>query len=49
MPAYGATPPTVYEVDGRQFVVIGASAGSHLRNTVRSDSWVAFALPAVRE
>ena len=45
LPAYGATPPTVYEVDGRQYVVIGASAGSHLRKTQRSDTWVAFALP----
>ncbi len=45
LPAYGATPPTVYEVDGRQFVLIGASAGSHLRKTIKSDSWVAFALP----
>lgn len=49
LPAYGATPPTIYEVDGRQFVLIGASAGGQLRKSARSDSWVAFALPVVAQ
>ncbi|MSU49318.1 MAG: c-type cytochrome [Opitutus sp.] len=46
VPAYGASPPTVYAVNGRQFVVICASGGGHLRNTDQSDAWLAFALPA---
>jgi len=44
VPSWGATPPTVYEVNGREFVVIGASGGGHLK-AAPSDVWLAFALP----
>ncbi|HRE79548.1 MAG TPA: PQQ-binding-like beta-propeller repeat protein [Opitutaceae bacterium] len=45
LPSHGTTPPTVYEVDGRQFVIIGTSGGGHLASPA-SDAWIAFALPA---
>jgi len=35
---------TVYEVNGRELVVIGASGGGHLK-AAPSDVWLAFALP----
>lgn len=44
LPSHGTTPPTTYEVNGRQFVVIGTSGGGHLASAP-SDAWVAFALP----
>jgi quinoprotein glucose dehydrogenase len=47
VPSCGTAPPTVYEVNGRQYVVLPASGGGHLR-AAKSDAWLAFALP-VRE
>ena len=45
LPWNGTAPPAVYEVDGRQFVVIAASGGGKTGGPV-GDAWVAFALPA---
>jgi quinoprotein glucose dehydrogenase len=44
VPSWGAAAPTVYEVDGREYVVLCASGGGHLR-AEKSDVWLAFALP----
>lgn len=40
-------PPTTYEVDGRQFVVIAATGGGKLGGPT-GDAWVAFALPELK-
>jgi quinoprotein glucose dehydrogenase len=45
LPKAGTAPPTVYEVDGRQFVVIAASGGGKIGGPT-GDAWTAFALPA---
>ena len=44
LPAGGYATPAVYEVDGRQFVVIAAGGGK--MGTKSGDSYIAFALPA---
>ena len=44
LPLHGTAPPTTYEVDGRQFVVIAAIGGGKLGGRT-GDAWVAFALP----
>jgi len=44
LPFGGYAPPAVYEVDGRQYVVIAATGGGKPDTTV-GDAWVAFALP----
>lgn len=44
LPAGGYATPSVYEVDGRQFVVI--ACGGAKMGTPAGDSYVAFALPA---
>ena len=44
LPLHGTAPPTTYEVDGRQFVVIAATGGGKLGGRT-GDAWVAFALP----
>lgn len=44
LPFGGYAPPTIYEVDGRQFVVIAATGGGK-PDTSTGDAWVAFALP----
>ncbi len=44
LPWGGYAPPTVYEADGRQFVVIAATGGGKL-GTETGDAYVAFALP----
>jgi quinoprotein glucose dehydrogenase len=44
LPWGGYAPPSIYEVDGRQFVVIAASGGGKL-NDATGDAYVAFALP----
>ncbi len=44
LPRAGTAPPAVYEVDGREFVVITASGGGKIA-TPTGDAWVAFALP----
>ena len=44
LPLAGTAPPAVYEVDGRQFVVIAASGGGKIGGPT-GDAWVAFALP----
>jgi quinoprotein glucose dehydrogenase len=44
VPSWGTAAPTVYEVDGRQYVVLCASGGGQLR-AEKSDVWMAFALP----
>jgi quinoprotein glucose dehydrogenase len=52
LPAAGSAPPTVYEVDGRQYVVVPATGGGKLAvppfpGTTQplADAYVAFALP----
>ena len=44
LPHDGSSPPAVYEVDGRQYVVVAAGGVRMLGGAV-SDDWVAFALP----
>jgi quinoprotein glucose dehydrogenase len=44
LPGGGQTTPIVYEVDGRQFVVI-APGGHHFMETPISDAVIAYALP----
>jgi quinoprotein glucose dehydrogenase len=44
LPLAGTAPPTVYEVNGRQFVVIAASGGGKIGGPT-GDAWTAFALP----
>jgi quinoprotein glucose dehydrogenase len=44
LPWAGTCAPSVYEVDGRQFVVVNASGGGKLEVTA-GDAYVAFALP----
>lgn len=44
LPWVGSAPPSVYEVDGRQFIVIAATGGGKL-GTPTGDAYVAFALP----
>ena len=44
LPSRGYAPPTSYEVDGRQFVVIPATGGGKLGGAT-CDAYVAFALP----
>lgn len=44
LPLAGTAPPTVYEVGGRQFVVIAASGGGKIGGPT-GDAWTAFALP----
>lgn len=43
LPNDGSTPPTTYEVNGRQFVVI-AAPGVRMLGGPSGDAWVAFAL-----
>ncbi len=45
LPQGGYAPPSTYEVDGQQFVVIAASGGGKLGGPT-GDAYVAFALPA---
>ncbi len=45
LPASGYATPSVYQVDGRQFVVIAAGGGGK-PGTKGGDSYLAFALPA---
>jgi quinoprotein glucose dehydrogenase len=44
LPWGGYAPPTVYEVNGREFVVIAATGGGKV-GTTTGDAYVAFALP----
>ena len=44
LPKAGTAPPTIYEVGGRQFVVIAASGGGKIGGPT-GDAWTAFALP----
>jgi quinoprotein glucose dehydrogenase len=43
LPAPGFATPSVYEADGKQYIVIACGGGK--MNTVSGDSYVAFALP----
>jgi len=43
LPAPGYATPSVYELDGRQYIVIACGGGK--MNTKSGDSYVAFALP----
>ncbi len=45
LPWTGSAPPSVYEVNGREFVVISATGGGKIE-TAAGDAYVAFALPA---
>lgn len=47
LPLHGTAPPSTYEVNGRQFVVIAATGGGKLGGPT-GDAWVAFALPVSR-
>jgi len=44
LPWGGYAPPTVYQVNGREFIVIAATGGGKL-GTATGDAYVAFALP----
>jgi quinoprotein glucose dehydrogenase len=44
LPWAGTAPPAVFEVAGREFVVIAASGGGKIGGPT-GDAWVAFALP----
>jgi quinoprotein glucose dehydrogenase len=45
LPWAGCAPPSVYEVNGREYVVIAATGGGKIA-TPTGDAYVAFALPA---
>jgi len=45
LPWAGCAPPSVYEVNGREYVVIAATGGGKI-DTPTGDAYVAFALPA---
>lgn len=45
LPWTGNAPPSVYEVNGRQYVVIAATGGNKL-GTPYGDAYVAYSLPA---
>jgi quinoprotein glucose dehydrogenase len=45
LPFGGFAPPAIYQVAGRQYVVIAATGGGKLGGPV-GDTYVAFALPA---
>jgi quinoprotein glucose dehydrogenase len=45
LPFGGYAPPAIYQVGGRQFVVLAATGGGKLGGSV-GDAYVAFALPA---
>jgi quinoprotein glucose dehydrogenase len=45
LPWTGSAPPSVYEVNGREYVVISASGGGKIETPV-GDAYVAFALPS---
>jgi quinoprotein glucose dehydrogenase len=47
LPYVGSAPPSVYEVGGRQFVVVPATGGGKLGSPT-GDAYVAFALPMRR-
>lgn len=44
LPAAGYATPAIYEIDGRQFIVIACGGNGHL-HTNSGDAYVAFALP----
>ena len=44
LPWRGSGPPSVYEVNGREFVVLAATGGGSMFDP-SGDAWVAFALP----
>jgi len=44
LPFRGSGPPTIYELNGKQYVVIAATGGGKLGNPV-GDTFVAFSLP----
>jgi quinoprotein glucose dehydrogenase len=44
LPWGGYAPPSVYEVNGREYVVITTTGGGKV-GTATGDAWVAFALP----
>lgn len=44
LPWAGCAPPSVYQVNGREYVVIAATGGGKI-NTPTGDAYVAFALP----
>jgi quinoprotein glucose dehydrogenase len=47
LPQHGTAPPSIYEANGRQFVVVPATGGGKLGGKA-GDAWVAFALPQKR-
>ncbi|HEY4154182.1 MAG TPA: PQQ-binding-like beta-propeller repeat protein, partial [Puia sp.] len=46
LPAAGFATPSTYEINGRQYVVIGCGGGK--LNTVSGDAFVAFTLPETK-
>jgi len=47
LPYGGYAPPTTYDVNGRQYIVIAATSGGKLGGDL-GDAYVAFALPKPR-
>jgi quinoprotein glucose dehydrogenase len=45
LPWTGSAPPSVYQVNGREYVVISATGGGKIE-TPTGDAYVAFALPS---
>ena len=46
LPASGFATPSIYQINGRQFIVIACGGGK--LNTLSGDSYVAFALPGIK-
>ena len=44
LPFGGTAPPSIYQADGKQFVVVAATGGGKLR-LPPGDAYVAFSLP----
>lgn len=44
LPLHGTAPPSIYDVEGRQYVVVPATGSGKLRGP-GGDTWVAFTLP----
>ncbi|GAB5561317.1 MAG: hypothetical protein SynsKO_29640 [Synoicihabitans sp.] len=47
LPFIGSAPPSIYEADGKQYVVIPATSGRFFPDQPKGDAYVAFALEAL--
>jgi|SaaInlStandDraft_6_1057023.scaffolds.fasta_scaffold536569_1 quinoprotein glucose dehydrogenase len=47
MPTYSSSPPTIYQIDGKQYLFVTATGGPHKLQGEResSDTFIAFSLP----